>query len=207
MKAIIFDVDNTLIDLKPEYIESMRDLIKEMNYDYSDEVIEKIYKYAVEHEKNFEKINKQEMLDYINKNCNTNLSLEFIDRLEIKQGENIYDDSNLIKVIDYLSKKYDLYVVSNWFTKTQSIRLEKMGVLKYFKKVYGADINYYKPDKRVFDVILKDYKPEDCISIGDSLNNDVKLPISLGMNALWRTKEKSKEYHTFENLTELMNLL
>ena len=207
MKAIIFDVDNTLIDLKPEYIESMRDLIKEMNYDYSDEVIEKIYKYAVEHEKNFEKINKQEMLDYINKNCNTNLSLEFIDRLEIKQGENIYDDPNLIKVIDYLSKKYDLYVVSNWFTKTQSIRLEKMGVLKYFKKVYGADINYYKPDKRVFDVILKDYKPEDCISIGDSLNNDVKLPISLGMNALWRTKEKSKEYHTFDNLTELMNLL
>lgn len=207
MKAIIFDVDNTLIDLKPEYIESMRDLIKEMNYDYSDEVIEKIYKYADEHEKNFEKINKQEMLDYINKNCNTNLSLEFIDRLEIKQGENIYDDPNLIKVIDYLSKKYDLYVVSNWFTKTQTIRLEKMGVLKYFKKVYGADINYYKPDKRVFDVILKDYKPEDCISIGDSLNNDVKLPISLGMNALWRTKEKSKEYHTFENLTELMNLL
>ena len=55
---------------------------------------------------------------------------------------------------------------------------------KVCKKVYGADINYYKPDKRAFDIILKDYPKEDCISIGDSLENDVKLPISLGMNSI-----------------------
>ena len=114
---------------------------------------------------------------------------------------------NLIKVIDYLSQKYDLYVVSNWFTKTQSTRLEKMGVLKYFKRIYGADINYYKVDKRAFDIVLKDYNKEDCISIGDSLEYDVKLPIILGMKALWKTKVKNTEYQTFENLTELMQLL
>ena len=118
-----------------------------------------------------------------------------------------FNPIHLSSLDSYLSKKYDLYAVSNWFTKTQSIRLEKMGVLKYFKKIYGADINYYKPDKRVFDDILKDYNKEDCISIGDSLKNDVELPISLGMNALWKTKEKSSKYQTFDDLTELMQLL
>ena len=207
MKAIIFDIDNTLIELRNEYVSSMKDVLIEMNYNFSDAKINQIYKYADEHEKHFSKLNKKELLDYINENCNLNLTIEFIDKLEIKQGNNVYNDPDLIKVIEYLSKKYDLYAVSNWFTKTQSIRLEKMGVLKYFNKIYGADINYYKPDKRVFDVILKDYNKEDCISIGDSLKNDVELPISLGMNALWKTKEKSSKYQTFENLIELMQLL
>ena len=207
MKALIFDVDNTLIELRSEYVSSVKDVLEEMNYNFPDDVINNIYRFADEHEKHFEKINKHELLDYINKNCNVNLPLEFIDRLEIKQGENVYDDPDLIKVISYLSEKYDLYAVSNWFTKTQSTRLEKMGVLKYFKTIYGADINYYKPDKRAFNVFFKDYNREDCISIGDSLENDVKLPISLGMKALWKTKNKSDEYQTFENLTDLLHLL
>ena len=33
MKAIIFDVDNTLIELRKEYVNSVRDLLKEMDYD------------------------------------------------------------------------------------------------------------------------------------------------------------------------------
>lgn len=207
MKALIFDVDNTLIELRSEYVLSVKKVLEDMNYNFSDDIISNIYRFADEHENHFEKINKQELLDYINKNCKINLPIEFIDRLELKQGENVYDDPDLIKVISYLSKKYDLYAVSNWFTKTQSIRLEKMGVLKYFKKIYGADINYYKPDKRAFDVFFKDYKREDCISIGDSLENDVKLPISLGMKALWKTTNKSDEYQTFEKLTDLLQIL
>ena len=113
----------------------------------------------------------------------------------------------LVKVIKYLSKKYDLYVVTNWFTETQKGRLDNMGILKYFKEVIGADINYFKPDKKAFDKILEKYKPEECISIGDTLENDVKTPLSLGMKALWKTNEKSTEYTTFSNLEELMALL
>ncbi len=113
MKAIIFDIDNTLIELRDEFVLSMKDLLLEMNYDFSDDKINEIYKYADEHEKHFSKLNKKELLDYINENCNLNLTIEFIDKLEIKQGNNVYNDPDLIKVIEYLSKKYDLYAVSN----------------------------------------------------------------------------------------------
>ena len=206
-KALIFDIDNTLIELRDEFVSSLGKVVKEMGYDYSDTLISDIYKRTYDHEDHYPKLIKSELLEYINTTCHTNLSLEFVDRLELRQSENVYDDPDLVKVIQYLSQNYDLYAVSNWFTKTQSLRLERMGVLKYFKKIYGADINYYKPNLKTFDVILKDYPRENCISIGDSLENDIKLPISLGMQALWKTKIKSTEYQTFQDLTDLIELL
>lgn len=207
MSVIIFDIDNTLIEWKDEFIFALKSVLKEMNYNFSEELIKKIDNAINENEKHSNKLTKIGLLNFINKNCNINLPLEFIDKLEEKQGECVYNDPILIDVIKYLSKKYDLYVVTNWFTKTQSIRLEKMGILKYFKKVYGADINYFKPDKRVFDVILNSYPKEECISIGDSLENDVKLPIKLGMKALWKTRCESNEYETFKDLIELKDIL
>ena len=207
MKAIIFDLDNTLIDWKDEFINALKSVLDEMNYDYNEEVIINIDKAIDKNELLYEKLTKENLLENINNSCNLNLPIEFIDKLIVSQGNCIYKDDNLLKVIDYLSKKYDLYVVSNWFTKTQMLRLEKMGVLKYFKKVIGADINYYKPDKRVFDMILNNYKKEELLSIGDSLKNDVLLPISLGIDAIWKTNNESNEYRTIKNLIELMDIL
>ena len=207
MKAIIFDLDNTLIIWKDEFIMALKKVINEMNLNYSEELIKKIDNAINESEKYYEKLNKEDFLNFINNTCNTNLTMEFVDRLEIEQGNLYYEDKEAVKTIEYLSKKYDLFVVTNWFTKTQSKRLEGMGILKFFKKVYGADINYYKPQKCVFDCILKDYKACNCISIGDSLENDVKLPISLGMDAIWKTNEDVKNYKTIKNISDLMNIL
>lgn len=207
MKAIIFDLDDTLIDWKPEFIFALKDVLKKMNYNYSLDLINRINECIDENEKHDIKLTKEGLLNYINSNCNINLPLKFIDNLIIKQGECIYDDRMLPKVLDYLSKKYDLYIITNWFTQTQMKRLENLDVLKYFKKVIGADINYFKPDKRAFDIILKNYNAKDCISIGDSLKNDVIIPLSLGMNAIWKTNEKSNKYQTFSELKDLMNIL
>lgn len=207
MKAIIFDLDNTLIMWKDEFILALKKVIKDMNLNYDEKLINKIDSAINESEKHFKKLTKQNLLDFINKTCNINLPMEFINKLEIEQGNLYYEDKDVVSTIEYLSKKYDLYVVTNWFTKTQSLRLEGMGILKYFKKVYGADINYYKPQKCVFDCILNNYKPSECISIGDSLENDVKLPISLGMNAIWKTNEINNNYKTIKDIKDLMNIL
>ena len=80
MKAIIFDIDNTLIELRDEFVSSMKDVLMEMNYNFSDAKINEIYKYADEHEKHFSKLNKQELLDYINEKCNLNLPFEFLEK-------------------------------------------------------------------------------------------------------------------------------
>ena len=207
MKAIVFDLDNTLIDWKPEFIFALISVLKDMKYNFSEDIIHKIDNSINENEKYHQKLSKEELLSFINNNCNLNLPLEFIDKLIEKQKECIYSDKILEKVIKYLSKKYNLYIVTNWFTETQKGRLKNLGLLEYFKDVVGADKNYFKPDKKAFDVILEKYKPEECISIGDTLENDVKTPLSLGMKALWKTSKKSTEYETFSSLEELMEIL
>lgn len=207
MKAIVFDVDNTLVDWKDEYIFALKNVLKEMNLNYSQELVEKIDNIIDDYEQENDILEKNVMLDYINSKCNLNLPLEFIDKLLVAQGECIYENKALVPLMEYLSNKYDLFVISNWYTKTQKIRLEKLGIAKYFKKIIGADINYLKPDKRAFDIILKDYAAKDIISIGDSFENDIELPASLGMKVLWRTTEKSDKYKTFEKIEELKDLL
>lgn len=207
MKVIIFDIDDTLIEWKKEFIFALKNVLKKMNYNFSDEMINKINKCIDENELCHTKLIKEQLLSYINENCNINLPIKFIENLIEEQKNCVYEDKNLIKTIEYLSKKYELYIVTNWFTETQTARLEKMGILKYFKKVYGADINYFKPDKRSFNVITKSHLPKECISIGDSLENDIVLPISLGMKALWKTDSKSDKYNTFKNIGDLINIL
>lgn len=207
MKAIIFDVDDTLIEWKKEFIWALKKVLKDMNYNFDEDIVNKIDKMIDQNEKNNNELSKEILLNFINKNCNLNLSLEFIDRLITEQGNLVYEDNNLIKTIEYLSTKYELYVISNWFTDTQKRRLEKMGIAKYFKKIIGADINYLKPDKRTFDVILKEHAKEECISIGDSLLNDVQMPLSIGIDAIWKTNEISSEYKTIKEIDELMDIL
>lgn len=207
MKAIIFDVDDTLIKWKKENIWALEKVIKDMNYDFNEDLIKKIDSMIDDNEKKNSELSKEVLLNHINKNCNINLPLEFIDRLIQEQGNLFYEDKELVETIDYLSKKYDLYVITNWFTETQTKRLENMGIIKYFKKIIGADINYLKPDKRCFDIIFKDYKPEDCTYVGDYFPFDIELPLSLGMDAIWKTKEENKEYKTIKTIYELKDIL
>ena len=114
---------------------------------------------------------------------------------------------NWFETIKYLSSKYDLYVISNWFTETQKKRLENVGIAKYFKKIIGGDENYFKPDVRCFDIILKDYKAEDCLYVGDKLEIDIKPALSIGMNAIWKTDIETSEYKTIKDINELKNVL
>lgn len=158
-------------------------------------------------EKDNKYLSKELLLNYLNEQCNLNLDMLFIDNLIKEQGYLYYEDEGVIKTIDYLSKKYDLYVITNWFTITQKNRLNNMGILKYFKEVIGADKNIFKPDKRAFDPILKKYKASDCISVGDTLYNDVLVPISLGMKAIWKTNEIDEKYITITKISELMDIL
>ena len=178
-----------------------------MHLNYDEKLIKKIDSAINESEKHYEKLEKDKFLEFINNSCNINLPLEFVNRLEIEQGNLYYEDIDVLNTIKYLASKYDLYVITNWFTKTQKLRLKKMGILKYFKEVYGADINYYKPNKKAFDIVANKYSKDDIISVGDSLENDVVVPISLGMKAIWLTDKKSDRYVTIKNISDLMNIL
>lgn len=196
-----------MIEWKDEFFKAIVKTLKEEGHDYPIELVHKIFNTVDENELLKEKLEKKDLVDFINEKCGTNLTIDFVNKYMLNLDDCVEKNDSVIETIAYLSKKYDLYVITNWFTDCQKKRLEKSGLLKYFKDVIGADKNYFKPNPKVFDIILKKYQKEECVYIGDSLEKDILLPLSLGMKAIWKTNEESDKYQTIKNISDLKNIL
>ena len=208
MKAIIFDVDKTLIEWPKDHTKSVNKTLDLLNIKYDDSLPIKIYDTIDEFEENNIIFEKKKLIKYLNRKLNIKLPMQFIDLYIKKIGELVKsDDEKLEDTLNYLCRKYDLYVISNWFTESQILRLKKMGILKYFKKVYGGDINYLKPHPKTFDVILQNYKKEDCIYVGDKLKTDIEFAESIGIKPIWKTNEESDKYITIKKISDLRYIL
>ena len=116
--------------------------------------------------------------------------------------------SNSIKeTLEYLSKKYELVTLSNWFTFSQRERLKKVDIEKYFKEVYGTDIVPMKPTEESFLSVIGNNKPEECLMIGDNIKMDIEVPCEMGMNVYYLSKGKKTNYPSIEKLEDLKEML
>lgn len=86
-----------------------------------------------------------------------------------------------------LSRKYDLFLVTNGLKNVQEAKLALTEVPKYLKDIYISEsVGYAKPAKEFFDVIFSDYPEIDSkttLIVGDSLTSDIRG----GNNAKIRT--------------------
>ena len=93
------------------------------------------------------------------------------------------------QMLDTLSKKYDLYIVSNGTAAVQQGRLERSGVGKYFKDIFISQaLGFNKPDVRFFEKAceqIQDFKKEEAVIIGDSLTSDIAGGKSFGIKTVW----------------------
>ena len=120
-------------------------------------------------------------------------------------------------IINKLSSKYNLYVYTNYFKSAQEKRLEKIGYLKYFKKVFAADYYGSKPFKSSFEKVLKEINAisEECIMIGDDKANDILAANNMGMKSILfdyngrRDKKEieAKDYIVIKDMKELEKIL
>lgn len=209
MKKIIFDLDNTLIFWKDEYINKLYDTLSLYNIN-DEKLANKINYYLDNYEKDINYLSKDILIKYINDNCNTNFDTKFIDILIKKQEDCSETSSNeLIDTLEYLSNKYELYVLTNWFTSCQIGRLKKAGIYKYFKDVKGGE-GYLKPHKEAFLKLLKEEDFKDSIMIGDNIEVDIKGALNVGMDAIlynYKNKEIKEIYKTINKLTDLKEML
>ncbi len=189
IKHIFFDLDNTLILDKDCDSECYKEVLSKLGYD--EEKYYDIYVAIDEYDKSLTEENSfykdYDMLNFINEYLNENYSIELIYELK-KAVEKNWIKRPLITetILKELSKKYNLYVYTNYFGNTQSKRLENIGYKKYFKKVFGADEYGAKPYKKNFERILKEINstPEECIMIGDTKNLDILAANNIGMNSI-----------------------
>ncbi len=178
-----------------------------LKYNLDEKVTTQIYDLVDKYEISHEKLDKEDLLNYINRELNLNLDMKIIDGYIKALNTCIYKEDGIEEIICYLKEKYDLYVVSNWFTSSQKERLKKIGIAKYFKDIIGADINYFKPHIKSLDIILKHYEKENCILIGDSYEKDIMLAKKLNIRAIWLTDEEMENCEIVHKLSDLRKVL
>ena len=209
IKRLVIDLDNTIILWKDEYTSALKKVMQEYNLDIDYKIIDNIIE---SQEKRYKNITKEQLLLDINNECKINLGMDFIDKLlEYQKDLASEKDEKLIDLFAYLNSKYELVLLTNYYTETQVGRLKKLGIDIYFNEFYGGDIITLKPDPKAFYKAIGKNKPEECIMIGDSIEYDINGALNIGMNVILvdlldKIKEK-KEYKIIKDLYELKNIL
>lgn len=143
--------------------------------------------------------------------------LKEIDAMAISYIDELPVDNHLfegaIDVLDYLSKKYTLHIITNGFHEVQHLKLKKSGIYTYFKTVTTSEeVGLKKPNPIIFKkALLKaSAHPESSLMIGDSFEADILGAKAIGMQTMYYNYRKTKpvENQIFVNdLFEIKKLI
>ena len=206
IKKLIFDLDNTLIMWKDEYLEALKKTIKKYNInedaDYMNSLIDSYENY-------YDKYDKEKMLEHINKNIKEKINIDFMNDFLNEIGFMSEPNEEVINTLEYLSKKYELVVLTNWFKEPQTNRLKNAKIDKYFKKVFGGE-EYIKPDKQAFINTIENTPLDECIMIGDNYTIDIMGAYNAGIKPIFmnpKNKENKNNFTEIKTISELKNIL
>ncbi len=211
IKAIIFDLDNTLIDRQKAFKEM---LLRKFHLLFDDEtlisnMIDDIMKWddngTVERIVVFKR--------WAQKYDVTCISPQELDKQWSDESGSVvflYDD-----VKDTLSKlknKYKLAILTNGNTTSQRRKLDTIDIYDLLDyTLVSSEVNMKKPDIRLFEYIANklNLKPNECIYVGDNYNIDVLGSRNAGMTPIFisRNNENYDNVIVIKEISELLNIL
>lgn len=110
-------------------------------------------------------------------------------------------------------KNETLGIISNGDFDQQSQKLKNLDIWKYFKTVViSSKVGRSKPDSRIFEFACDSIssKPENCIYVGDKLEEDARACEKIGMIGIWLNREgkenKVGNIKALHSLKDLPNL-
>ena len=224
-QVLLFDADETLFDFKMAENQAFLKALEEYKLDVDKEESFKFYSQINNHiweefergeitadrlrVERFERFSKKIKIDF------DAVSFSKAYAKFLGEGAYLFDDS--VEVIDYLSKKYKLALVTNGLKDVQKSRISKTPLKDYFQELIISDeIKISKPDPRIFDYALDKLDHMDkskVLMIGDSLTSDMQGGINAGIDTCWynpnHLENKSGLNLTYEihSLNELKEIL
>lgn len=219
--TLLFDADNTLLDFFAAEERAIEITCKHFSIPYSKEVGKTYSKINDSFWKMFEKGEiKREYINIgrfekfaqaMNSDANpAELSKFYIE--ELSNGNMIIEGAD--KLCESLSKKYDMYIVTNGHASVQKRRFGTSGLPKFFIKSFiSEEVGSKKPEKKYFDIIFREIGEKDkskiCI-IGDSMSSDILGGINAGIDTCFYNPYNNPvtytpTYHvkTFEEMLEI----
>ena len=119
------------------------------------------------------------------------------------------------EVLEYLSTRYRLYILSNGFRELQSRKMQSAGIDGYFRRIIlSEDLLINKPHAELFYFALSSTQSElrDSLMIGDSWDADIVGARGVGMHQVFynvsgRTSFPFTPTYSIDDLKELTTFL
>lgn len=205
IKAILYDVDGTLLDFEIQEEVALSYCFKKYNLgELSEEKLELYKRINLGYWEMFEKnlITKEKLVvkrfeDYLEA-LGVKLDAEEVnDTYFSKLGDTIVFKDNSYELVKSLKGKIKQYVVTNGAIRVQKTKLAKSGFDKLMDDVFISDeVGYQKPRKEFFDAIknrLGDVANDEILIVGDSLTSDMKLADNCNLISCFYNPKK-KDY-------------
>lgn len=103
-----------------------------------------------------------------------------------------------IDTLQYLSKKYQLHIISNGYFEVQKLKMKNSGIFEYFGEIITNDVaGYRKPDRQIYDYALQvsNGSAPQAIMIGDSHEADILGAKKAGLKTIFYDEHQAKDDH------------
>jgi len=133
------------------------------------------------------------------------ISDEYIELLT--ENNHLFDGT--LEILNYLSQKYKLHVITNGFAHVQVKKLNNAKLNPYFATVTNSEMaGVKKPNPIIFEYALDlaKAKKESSIMIGDSIEADVLGALDAGIDAIYFNESRQDITHSVKQINHLLEL-
>jgi len=226
VKTIFFDLDETIWDYRSNAEDTLSELYHIHNLDRFFSLPEFIIQFFTVNKELWDLFDRMEITKSVIREKRFPMVME---RLQVENdalGLTIQDQfvelcpkkKKIIPqadvVIQQLSKRYKMYIITNGFEGIQTGKLKAAGVLEYFDHVITSEAaGAQKPDAQIFSYALQKAKalPSESLMIGDNLVTDIMGARNAGLEAIYfnpaRDKHNKSIEHEIHHLSELLDIL
>ena len=223
IKAIFFDLGDTLASTDPPYLQRIAQAMRESGLDITNEEFELIYakadyKLYLKHKQEggitpreyrnwflpliYESLLPHDKIDEFRQNVRYELSKINFGRIALPGA---------VDILDYLKGKgYRLAVISNNDGRAEE-KCEEVSIREYFDLILDStNIDLIKPDSRIFKHALDklELSKNEAIHIGDMYGADVMGGMNAGLDVIWLNHRNIRGLsdHPIKEVPELFKL-
>ncbi len=120
---------------------------------------------------------------------------------------------NAVEILEYLSPKYKLHIITNGFQEVQERKLKGSSIHHYFDQVVNSEMaGVKKPHPRIFELALERARvqPRNTLMIGDDLEADIQGARAMGMKVIHYNSNNATTHEIcimINDLIEIKNIL
>ena len=116
---------------------------------------------------------------------------------------------NTIDVLEYLSVKYNLHIITNGFEEVQQKKLSRSNIEHYFKTVTNSEhVGVKKPNPIIFNYAIEVARTnvKQSIMIGDNYEADILGAHNIGMDTIFFNISNHSNEHKIKQINNLIQL-